>query len=86
MTVPNVIERNIPIRFGLVPIAETEESKFLFRYLSVDVTLLGIPKAHAWQDYFITSYKTMVDPKPWVSSRVSVNNHLFHAIMTCFSL
>ena len=49
----NILERNIPLRFGLVPVVETEESKLLLPlafFFALDVVM---PQVRRWPGYSI---------------------------------
>ena len=49
----NILERNIPLRFGLVPVVETEESKLLLRVAFFYPPTVVIPQVQRWPSYSI---------------------------------
>lgn len=62
-SISNIINRTFPIRFGLVPITETERGK----YNSVPychVTLIVRPQEHRWRGFSTILSKIMVERQP----------------------
>ena len=44
----NILERNIPLRFGLVPVVETEESKLLLLLAILYTLNVVMPQVRRW--------------------------------------
>jgi len=49
----NILERNFPFRFGLVPVVETEESKLLLLLAFFYALNVATPQVRRWPSYSI---------------------------------